>query len=254
MLEAAPSVLSTSIDRLSNPQGLRTLGRMDIQAVIFELDGVLVVTDRYELRAWHAFCRERSWSFPGRLGSDEDTLEAILLENGVSPATVALEDLHEEKQRRYLAALETMESEDFYPGAVGFVIELRAFEIPTAIATADLGADRIISVMDVGELFDTIVLQEIKGRSASTRLKEAAENLGVEPRSTAVFADDNETLSVARALGMRAIGVGPVDRVEEADRAIQNFTDIDFADFLAQGRPERILDEHRNRTAPSSSR
>lgn len=213
------------------------LWEMNIRAAIFDLDGVLVLTRRYHLKAWNTLCDAHGWSSVVDDGGDEESLDRILDKNGVVASEEEREVLLAEKRRYFEETLPTMESEDFFPGAIGFVIELRAHEVLTAIAAATPAARRVIDSLDMGELFDAIVVGEELGLEEPTPDLHRATlaELGVEAGDTILFSDDNRSLEAARSLGAGTVGVGAPRELPAAEFVVNNFSDIEFTTLLRTG-------------------
>ncbi len=210
---------------------------MNIQAAIFDLDGVLVVTQRYHLKAWRALCADRSWEPVAGERSDGETLETILRKNGVAATEQEKQALLEEKQRYYEQFISAMETEDFYPGAIGFVIELRAHGVLTAIGTAAKAGRKVIESLDMGELFDAVVVGEEHDfeRPSAALYEKVARELGVEPEETVVFEDEHSAIEAARSAGAGTVGIGSPRELELADYVVNNYSDIELTRFLRTG-------------------
>lgn len=211
---------------------------MNIQAAIFDLDGVLVVTRRYHLKAWRALCKSHSWEQAPIEESDEETVEAILRRNGVSAGEADKHALLEERHRYYEQFLSGMESEDFFPGAIGFVIELRAHGVLTAIGSSAPAGRKLIESLDMGDLFDAIVIGEEVDLPLPTPAlyQTVARELGVDPQTTVVFGDEQLAIEAARSAGAATVGVGSPRELDPADHVINNYTDIEMTKFLRTGR------------------
>ena len=216
-----------------------TLGNMSIQAAVFDLDGVLVVTQRYHLKAWRALCEEHSWEPVTTTGSDRETVEALLRRNGVSAGDGEKQVLIDEKQRYYERFVTAMEHEDFFPGAIGFVIELRAHGVLTAIGSSAPRGRKVIESLDMGELFDAVVIgEELELAAPDPVLYERVSGvLGVDPGETVVFEDDPSAIEAARAAGTGTVGIGSPRDLDSADYVITNFSDIEMTRFLTTGEP-----------------
>lgn len=210
---------------------------MNTQAAIFDLDGVLVLTRRYHIKAWNTLCHAHGWNRVGAYGGDSETLDMILKENGLSAGSEERKALLEDKRRYFERSLSEMESEDFFPGAIGFVIELRAHEVLTAIAASSPAARQVIESLDMGELFDAIVVGEELGLEGvePELFRTALTELGVEPGDSIVFSDDNRKIEVARSLGTGTVGIGVPGELTAAEFVVSNFSDIEFTTLLRTG-------------------
>ena len=213
------------------------LEEMNTHAAIFDLDGVLVLTRRYHLKAWNALCDAHGWKRVEAYGEEIETLDTVLAENGVNAGREEREALLDEKRRCFEHSISGMESEDFFPGAIGFVIELRAHEVLTAIAASSPAARRVIESLDMGELFDAIVVGEELGLNGvgPELYRRTLRELGVKAEDSIAFSDDNRNIEVADALGIGTVGVGVPRELTAAEFVVSNFSDIEFTTFLRTG-------------------
>jgi beta-phosphoglucomutase-like phosphatase (HAD superfamily) len=62
----------------------------------------------------------------------------------------------------------------------------------------------------------------------------AAAQLGVEPRDAVVLEDAAAGVEAAIAGGFHTIGVGPPDRVGEAEVVVDGFADVTLADLMVR--------------------
>lgn len=191
-------------------------------AVVFDMDGVLVLTSAVHVRVWEEYLAEidhdpgpdGAWGLLGRRGTD------------------VLADLHpelSEDDRRAIAARLEDRSDQLHletvppraPGAVRLLRELRARETPLALATS---AHRVGVDLLLGELvdsFDTVVTAEdvTRGKPDPAIYLTAARRLGVAPERCTVVEDAPAGIRAAVAAGMRVIaveGTAPTERLLEA--------------------------------------
>lgn len=217
---------------------------MTVNACIFDLDGVVVFTDRYHFLAWQRLASEQGWRLDEQLGDRlrgvgrMDALEIILRHNGADLAVAEKEKLAEAKNSYYKGYLEDIGSDDIYPGSVEFIREIRARKVPTALASASKNAPMVLENLGINELFDTAVTGHDLTRTKPDPqiFNLAAERLRTPASSCCVFEDAVSGIEAARAAGMLSVGVGPADRLPNATQTIERYDSIDVERFLETGR------------------
>lgn len=230
-------------------------------AVIFDLDGVLVDTARLHGRAW----KEAFDAFFEHRGLDDtfdevddyrahvdgrpryEGVAALLRSRDIDlppgdPAADPGFDTHTAignlKNQRFHELLES-EGVDVLPGAEELVLSLADRGIPMAVVSSSKNAPRVLpdhlgehmevifSGIDVAEL-------EMPGKPAPDMFLEGARRLGVDPRSAAVLEDAPAGVKAGR-LGGFAVVVG-------IDSAGTSRLEASGADFVVRGVDELPLD------------
>jgi beta-phosphoglucomutase len=218
---------------------------MDVVAVLFDMDGVIVLSNQAHLAAWQAFARER-------LGLE---ITAGMFYRAISGRKNE-EALAELFPGRFSAAELTRisaEKEAFYrerfgpqltpvPGSLKLLSELRAWRDsqampPVRLALATSGppenAEFIISRFDLRTAFDAVVTgNDVKrAKPDPTIYLRAAESVGAEPRRCVVLEDAVAGVMAAKRAGMRCLAVStsePADRLRTAgaDEVRPDFTTV----------------------------
>ncbi len=211
-----------------------------IQAVLFDLDGVIVYTDSYHFKAWKQLADEKGWDFDETLNhqlrgvSRLESLRIILGHNGISPEGMGLQELAELKNSYYVASLKGIGKRDLVPGSVKFVKQCRDRGLRTALCSSSKNAQYVTDKLKISRLFDTFVTgwDIIRTKPDPQIFLFAAERLGVSPRLCAVFEDADSGIEAAKAAGMKAFGFGEPDRFKKADKVIQSFDDVSIGTDL----------------------
>ena len=199
---------------------------MTYEAVIFDLDGVVVSTDAYHYQAWKELAEDEGIPFDERTNrrlrgvSRRDSLD-ILLESATKTYSDAeKERLMEKKNSRYLELLDHLTPSSILPGIEACLAFLKAHRIKTAIASSSKNARTILAKIGMQETFDAVV----DGR-AITRSKpdpevflKAAKVLSVPPVNCIVVEDALAGIIAAKEAGMYAIAVGDALSSTRADR------------------------------------
>lgn len=208
---------------------------------LFDLDGVLVDSERIYTKIWEAI--ERQWptgieNFAYKIKGTtlEDILERFFPEN-------VREDVTAE-----LIKLEGMMVYGPMPGAIGFLDSLRKNGIPLALVTSSNGLkmDHLWHDMpDLKENFNVIITGDIVSHSKPDPegYLAAADALGVNPRNCAVFEDSLQGVKAGKAAGAYVVGVAGTLKASDiapyCDIVVNSVAEIDIE------RLETILKERK---------
>jgi len=214
--------------------------RRKLEAVIFDLDGVVVDTAEFHYQAWKRLADELGLPFDRSVnerlkGVDRMASLDIVLE----PSTVA----YTEEQKRAFAArknelyvelIERLTPADLLPGVEPFLKEIKSLGIRTALASASRNAPRVVERLGVGAYFDVIVDVNaiVKGKPDPEIFMAAAEQLGVPYRNCVGVEDAEAGVKAIRAAGMFAVGVGSPERMRKADWALPGTEGLDVQELL----------------------
>ena len=189
-------------------------------ACLFDLDGVLVDSERIYTKIWEAI--EQQWptgieNFAYKIKGT--TLEDILEKN--FPEEVR-EDITKE-----LLRLEGMMIYGPMPGALEFLDALKERDIPIALVTSSNGLkmDHLWHDMPgFKEKFDVIITgDEVHNSKPDPEgYLAAAKALGVDPRRCAVFEDSLQGVKAGKAAGAFVIGIAGTLKASD----IQPYSDI----------------------------
>lgn len=218
------------------------MNRRTIRAALFDLDGVVVFTDRYHYLAWKRLADVRGWAFDEAVNEGckgvprMASLEVILRHNGLDLSTEEKQVLAARKNEDYVAALSAISDDDIVPGARAFLQTLHQAGLPLALCSSSRNARMVLQSLKLDRLFAaTVTGHDITRPKPDPEIfLRGAELLGVEPSACLVFEDATSGVAAARAAGMRCIGVGSPDALPEADACIRNFHDPGLDGILAQ--------------------
>ena len=210
------------------------------QAVLFDLDGVIVFTDSYHFKAWKQLADEKGWNFDETVNhslrgvSRLESLRIILEHNGVTMDDAERQQLAELKNSYYVESLKGISKRDLFPGSIKFVKRCRARGLLTALCSSSKNAQYVTDKLKISGLFDAFVTgwDITKTKPDPQIFLLAAERLGISPRLCIVFEDAASGVEAAQAAGMRVIGVGDTDRLGKADKVIQGYDEISLEQDL----------------------
>ena len=194
--------------------------RPGLQAVLFDLDGVLVDTAEFHYRAWQRladdlkipFDRQMNHAFRG-VGRME-CLEKLLGEHARFFAGEEKGMLADKKNAYYLELVQTLSPKDVAAGARGLAMGLRGLSeggVRLAVVSASRNARLVLQLLQIGDWFEALIdgADVTRGKPDPQGFLLAAERLRVRPRSCVVVEDADSGIQAARAAGMATVGIGP---------------------------------------------
>jgi beta-phosphoglucomutase family hydrolase len=213
------------------------------QAVIFDMDGVLVDSEPF-----HYKNETRMFKKLGINISDEehanftgvatDVMWQIISQTRELPYSVAaLTELTVIESNHYFGSLEKIEP---LPGLVGLLEKLNAIGIPLAVATSSdaVTMRNILEKSGLRKYFRFTVCRNdvANSKPAPDVFLRAAHLLGVEPKDCVVFEDSRNGIKAAKAAGMYCIAYSGSNSGDQdqslADRRIADFNELDFDNLL----------------------
>lgn len=208
---------------------------MEIKAFIFDLDGVIVFTDRFHYQAWKRMADQMGIYFDEAINnrlrgiSRMDSLEIILERYAGEPLSQEKkETLAEEKNGYYRELLATMTPEDVTGEVRSVLAELRARGYRLAIGSSSRNARFILERVGLLEEFDAISDGNniTKSKPDPEVFRKAAEYLGVGPAHCVVVEDAFAGVDAAKVGGMRAAAIGDAASYDKADYRLERFEDL----------------------------
>lgn len=212
----------------------------DIRGVIFDLDGVLTDTAEYHYQGWKRLADEIGVPF------DREANEALrgvsrreslmLLLNGHQATEPEIQNMMARKNRYYQELLQRLTPDNILPGALDLLAELKAAGVQVAIGSASKNARTVIDRLGIGLWIDAISdgYSVEKQKPAPDLFLHAAGQLGLQPGQCLVVDDAESGVQAARAGGMWAVGLGPVDRVQDAHTVLPSLENVHWPQLLEQ--------------------
>jgi len=214
---------------------------MNIEACIFDLDGVIVDTAKYHFMAWKRLADELNIDFTKQ---DNERLKGvsrlhsldILLElgglklGGLKFGEEVKHILAEKKNEWYLELINEMDESQVLPGTKQLLEELKSNNIKIALGSASKNAKTILEKVELLGHFDVIIdgnhVENAKPDPEVFIL--GATSLGVDPCKCIVFEDAKAGVEAGKRAKMKVVGIGDEGQLAEADYNFNGLYEIDY--------------------------
>jgi HAD superfamily hydrolase (TIGR01509 family) len=208
----------------------------EIEAVVFDLDGVLVDSEHVWDEVREELARERGGRWHERAQVDMmgmSSPEWSRYMHDVIGLTASPEEINDEVVGRLLARY--AERVPLIDGAVEAVLRLaRSFRLALASSSNRRVIDAVLEAAGLSASFEVTVSSEevARGKPAPDVFLEAARRLGVEPARCAAIEDSGNGLRAAHAARMRVIAIPnrryppPADALALADVELDSIASL----------------------------
>ncbi|MDQ1914531.1 beta-phosphoglucomutase [Paenibacillus sp. GD4] len=208
-----------------------------LEAVIFDLDGVLTDTAEFHYEAWLELARELDIPFDREYNENlkgvdrRKSLELILQRGTRTYSEAEKEQFMARKNERYQELIRSIRPEHILPGISELLSDLRSRGIHTAVASASRNAPFILDSLGIAGHFDYIVDAGAleRGKPDPEIFLKAADALGVVPKNCIGIEDAYSGLEAVRDANMVSIGVGDRETLNIADRVVASTALLDWS-------------------------
>lgn len=210
-----------------------------IQAVIFDLDGVIVDTAHYHYIAWKRLASEFGITLTPQHNellkgvSRMRSLEIVLSLGNIQLSDSEMEALADKKNKWFIEYIESVRPEEIFPGVKDMLVNCRKKNLKVALASSSKNAPRVIELLGIANLFDTMVdgtmITHTKPDPEIFLL--AAKRLGITPDKCVVFEDAEAGVEAAIAAGMKCVGVGSPEQLGKANVIVKQTADFNLSNL-----------------------
>jgi len=210
-----------------------------IEAVIFDLDGVIVDTAHYHYIAWKRLASEFGITLTPAHNellkgvSRMRSLEIVLSLGNIQLSDSEKEALADKKNKWFIEYIESVRPEEIFAGVKEMLINCKKQNLKVALASSSKNAPRVIELLGVANLFDAMVdgtmITHTKPDPEIFLL--AAKRLGVSPGKCVVFEDAEAGVEAALAAGMKCVGVGSPDQLGKANVIVKQTADFNLSNL-----------------------
>ena len=187
-----------------------------IKALLFDLDGVIVSTEKNHFEAWRetasklgiAFSEHDNEALKGV--NRVDSLKQILKLGNKTVSAEEFESLLVFKNDMYLDSITALSTDDLLPGVHALLLQAKSMGVKIGLGSSSKNAPMILTRLGITDLFDVI----IDGNGVTHPKPDpevflnGAKALALAPSDCLVFEDALSGISAAKAGGFIAIGVG----------------------------------------------
>ena len=205
-----------------------------MNAFIFDLDGVLVFTDKYHYQAWKKLADRLGIYFDEEINnrlrgiSRMQSLDIVLEKyDGEVPPEEKLK-LADEKNETYRTLLSAMTPADVTDEVRETLFELKNRGYRLAVGSSSRNTKFILGRVGLTDMFDAISdgTNITRSKPDPEVFLKAAEFLGEEPAKCIVVEDACAGIDAAKAAGMKAAGIGDASGYEKTDFPITTFSEL----------------------------
>lgn len=204
------------------------------EAVIFDLDGVIVDTAKFHYESWKELADELGVPFDEKANEKLRGIprrESLIAMLGYTPDEDKIKEYTDRKNNYYLEKVKSLKPGDTLPGARTLIDNLKAAGLKVAVASSSKNARLVLDLLEMTATFDAIVDgNEInQGKPDPELFLKAAAMLQVEVDHCLVVEDAASGVEAALAGGMKALGLGNPDALGKAQRVVDSLEKIDVA-------------------------
>jgi beta-phosphoglucomutase len=209
-----------------------------IKGFIFDLDGVLTDTAEFHYRGWKRLADELGIPFTRE---ENEALRGIprreslmlILKRHQYPEEQILQ-MMERKNRYYLDFIHDITPDDLLPGAHELLEEIHAAGLKSALGSASKNAPEVVQRLGIADLLDAISHggSVERQKPAPDLFLHAAAQLGLNPAECVVVEDAASGIEAARAGGFRSVGLGPRERVGQAEVVLPGLAGVHLDEII----------------------
>lgn len=207
-----------------------------IEAVVFDLDGVITDTAKFHFLAWKKLADELNIvideEFNERLKGVNrmDSLELILIKGDRSNdfSLSEKEAMAVKKNAYYCEYLKTLTQKDVLPNIKKLIAEIKAEGIKIGLASVSRNAGTVLKALQLEDAFDYCAdaAKINKSKPDPEIFLTACTGLDVNPVKAIGIEDAQVGIAAIKASGMFAVGVGPI--LENADYRVNATANLEW--------------------------
>jgi len=209
-------------------------------AVIFDLDGVIIDTAKMHFLAWKTIADSEGIYFDEKTNeflkgvSRMESLNIILGKKRKEYSPGRLEYLAKKKNQIYRVMLRDINPTDVLPGIKDLIKNLNNERIKIGLCSASKNTDYIIQKIEMESCFAAIVTgnDSIKYKPDPEGFLLVAKKLDVNPKNCIVIEDALAGIEAAVAAGMKCIGIGDGEILYKADDVLPSTEFISLEKIL----------------------
>jgi beta-phosphoglucomutase len=208
---------------------------MGIKAVVFDLDGVLVDTDRFHYLAWKKVLQDLGKDFTAEDNEQIKgvarfrALEILLKMKNIEMSEVEKMRILRKKNNLYLEHVTDIDDSDILPGVEEFLELLKFNGLITAIASTSDNTSIILELTGLKKYFDVVIDgHRVRAPKPDPEVYlETAGELKLSPAECAVFEDSKAGVLSGKRAGMKVVAVSerPILEADKWGSSLEGLTE-----------------------------
>lgn len=207
-----------------------------LQAVIFDLDGVLTETSRQHFQAWQELARCLGFYLPEQVNerlkgvSRLESLEIVLKAGGLNGQFSELEkkQLAAQKNALYQSLIAKFTRENLSEGAAELLASLKEKGMKLGLASISKNALFLLEALKIRSCFDAVADPEqvLQGKPAPDIFLLAAHQLNVTPQQCIGIEDAYAGIEAIKRAGMKPLGIGNPEELSNCENVFQSLRQV----------------------------
>lgn len=210
-----------------------------IKGLIFDLDGVLVSTEKNHFSAWKAIANELNIKFNSKDNeklkglSRADSLKALLKMGNKNLPNFKFKNILALKNEIYLKSIENINQNDLIPGLQNFIKTKSKENYLLAVGSSSKNANFILKKTGIYNYFKCIVDGNmVKNPKPDPEVFiKASIGLNLDPSECLVFEDAYSGVMAAKNGNFNVIGVGNPEIKEHCHKYVENLEEFDLLSY-----------------------
>lgn len=207
---------------------------MNAKAIIFDLDGVLVHTDRFHYQAWKETATDYNLEFNEKMNdllrgvSREQSLEIILEKNGRQLELNEKNELITQKNERYQKLIQRMTDKDVSEDVLFTLKKLRAMNYKLAVGSSSKNAKLIMENTELFSMFDAVSDGNniMHSKPDPEVFEKAAAFLNIANDECVVVEDAVSGIEAGRKANMKTFAIGDASQKGYGDYNVEELSEI----------------------------
>lgn len=207
---------------------------MEIKAIIFDLDGVLVSTDELHYKAWSKLCSDEDIYFDHNINNKLRGISRIDCFNVITEGQKIKYSLEEKieltnlKNEYYLNELKNLDKSNILSNVLETLKQLKERDIKLAVGSSSKNAKLILEKLDLLKYFDEIIDGNdiTKSKPNSEVFLKASNNLKIKEENCLVVEDAISGIIAANNANMVSVAISDATKSNLADYNINNIIEI----------------------------
>lgn len=211
-----------------------------IEAIIFDLDGIVTDTAELHYKSWKIsledeniyFSKEENDNLRGL--SRRESIKTIAKIKNKNFSTKKEEMIMKRKNDLYQKFINEIDKEYLIDGIYELLLNLKEKQYKLAVASASRNAKLVIKSLGLEDFFEIIADgNSVKSsKPAPDIFLFVVNKIGIKAENSIVIEDSEAGIEAAHKAGMKVVGVGPKERIAKADYCYKRVKDIQLEDIL----------------------